>query len=43
MKIAVRCIYWYPVTPNFVLADLEGEEWKSFSTQEKIQKKGLRV
>lgn len=30
MKIAARCIYWYTVTPNFVISDLEGEEWKKF-------------
>ena len=30
MKIAVRCIYRLPVTPNFLIVDLEGEEWKKF-------------
>lgn len=30
MKIAVRCIYSLPVTPNFLIVDLEGEEWRKF-------------
>ena len=30
MKIAVRCIYRLPVTPNFLIVELEGEEWKKF-------------
>ena len=30
MKIAVRCIYRLPVTPNFLIVDLDGEEWKKF-------------
>lgn len=30
MKIAVRCIYSLPVTPNFLIVDLEGEEWIKF-------------
>lgn len=30
MKIAVRCIYALAVTPNFMIIDLEGEEWNNF-------------
>ena len=30
MKIAVRCIYRLPVTPNFLIVDLDREEWKKF-------------
>lgn len=30
MKIIVRRMYWYPVTPNFVIVDVKGEEWKKF-------------
>ena len=30
MKIAVRCIYRLPVIPNFLIVDMDGEEWKKF-------------
>ncbi len=30
MKIAVRCIYYLPVTPNFLIVDLPSDEWQSF-------------
>lgn len=30
MKIAVRCIYHFPITPNFLIVDLPNEEWQEF-------------
>lgn len=30
MKIAVRCIYYLPVSPNFLIVDLPDEEWRKF-------------
>ena len=30
MKIAVRCIYHLPVTPDFLIVDLTDEEWPNF-------------
>lgn len=46
MKIAVRCIYHFPVTPNFLIVDLPYDEWQSFlwdiSSRIKIIRKYLR-
>ena len=30
MKIAVRCLYYRPVTPNFLILDLKEEQWLKF-------------
>lgn len=30
MKIAVRCIYYRAVTPNFLVIDLNAEAWSKF-------------
>ena len=30
MKIAVRCIYYRPVTPNFLIVDFQKEQWSKF-------------
>ncbi|MBD5184673.1 MAG: hypothetical protein HDS97_07270 [Bacteroidales bacterium] len=30
MKIAVRCIYYLPVRPNFLVVDLPDDEWRKF-------------
>lgn len=30
MKIAVRCIYYLPVTPNFLIVDLPDDVWPIF-------------
>ena len=30
MKIAVRCLYSLPVTPNFLIMDLDKETWPKF-------------
>lgn len=30
MKIAVRCIYYLAVTPNFLIVDLSEEQWSEF-------------
>ena len=30
MKIAIRCIYSFPVTPNFLIVDLPEEKWSKF-------------
>lgn len=30
MKIAVRCLYYRPVTPNFLIVDLQNEQWSNF-------------
>ena len=30
MKIAARCIYCLPLTPNFLTVDLKDEEWMKF-------------
>ena len=30
MKIAVRCIYYRPVTPNFLIVDFQQEQWSRF-------------
>lgn len=30
MKIAVRCIYYLSVTPNFLIVDLPSDKWQSF-------------
>lgn len=35
MKIAVRCIYRLAVTPNFLIVDLEEEEWIKFLRADK--------
>lgn len=30
MKIAVRCLYYRPVTPNFLIIDLQEGQWSKF-------------
>lgn len=30
MKIAVRCIYYMAVTPNFLVVDLPDDKWRTF-------------
>ena len=30
MKIAVRCIYYRPVTSNFLIVDFQKEQWSKF-------------
>lgn len=30
MKIAVRCLYHRPITPNFLIIDLQEELWSKF-------------
>ena len=30
MKIAIRCLYYRPVTPNFLIIDLQKEQWSKF-------------
>lgn len=38
MKIAVRCIYHLAVAPNFLVIDLEGEEWSKFLRGDKLER-----
>ncbi|MDE5836600.1 MAG: hypothetical protein K2H50_06310 [Paramuribaculum sp.] len=30
MRIVVRCLYYLPITPNFLLVDLPDNEWRIF-------------
>ena len=30
MRIAVRCLYYRPITPNFLIIDLSQEQWSKF-------------
>ena len=30
MTIAVRCLYYRPITPNFLIIDLSQEQWSKF-------------
>ncbi len=30
MKIAVRCIFTYPITPNFLILNLDDTTWSRF-------------
>lgn len=30
MKIAIRCLYNRPITPNFLIIDLNEEVWRKF-------------
>lgn len=30
MKIAVRCLYYRPITPNFLIINLEGDDFSAF-------------
>ena len=30
MKIAVSCLYYRPITPNFLIIDLHDEQWSKF-------------
>ena len=30
MKIAVKCIYYRPITPNFLIVDFQKEQWSKF-------------
>ena len=43
MKIAESCIYWYHVTSNFIMGDLEGEEWKKFLGARKNPKEKIEI
>lgn len=39
MKIAVRCLYYRPITPNFLILNLEENIWSKFlwgNTQTRI-------
>ena len=38
MKIAVRCIYRLAVTPNFLVVDLKGEDWKKFISADRLER-----
>ena len=30
MKIAIRCLYYRPITSNFLIIDLSQEQWSKF-------------
>ena len=30
MRIVVRCLYYLPITPNFLIVDLPDNEWRIF-------------
>lgn len=38
MKIAVRCIYHLPVTPNFLIIDWKTEEFQKFLAADRLQR-----
>lgn len=38
MKIAVRCLFHKPVRPNFLIVDLEGQEWTHFLWADKYER-----
>lgn len=38
MKIAIRCIYRLPVTPNFFVVDLKEEDWFKFLSADKMER-----
>ena len=38
MKIAIRCIYRLPVTPNFFVVDLKEEDWFKFRSADKMER-----
>ena len=38
MKIEVRCLYHYAVTPNFMIVDLENDVWKRFLRADKNER-----
>ena len=38
MKIAVRCLYQKPVTPNFLIVDLPEELWPKFNCADKYER-----
>lgn len=35
MKLAVRCLYYRPITPNFLIIDLQEEQWSKFLWSDK--------
>ena len=38
MKIAIRCLYHYPITPDFHIIDLEGDEWHKFLWADRLER-----
>ena len=38
MKIAVRCLYHKPVTPNFMIVDLPDDKWSKFNWGDKDER-----
>ena len=30
MKIVIRCLYYRPITPNFLIIELQEEQWRKF-------------
>lgn len=38
MKIAVRCLFHKPVTPNFLIVELQGQEWTKFLWADKYER-----
>ncbi len=38
MRIAVRCLYHYPVTPNFLIINLDQSTWKQFLSADKYSR-----
>ena len=41
MKIAVRCIFTRPITPNFLVINLDGVKWQKFLWGDKNVRIGL--
>lgn len=38
MKIAVRCIFTHPITPNFLIIDLKHDKWQEFFCGDKYKR-----
>ena len=38
MKVALRCLYHKPVTPNFLIVDLPDEIWPKFNWADKYER-----